>query len=108
VRVGGPDEFGRADLGSGLITPPFHVMGPAKSYFVDSQGGHAVDTSCHVLAAAGRPIPPLYAVGALAKASLLYGGAGFDLAWVFTSARIAGRSAAIEALATATATATQP
>jgi FAD binding domain len=94
VDAGLDGAYGRAALGAGIRTPPFHVLGPAKSWFVDSRGGPALDESCAVLDAGREPIPGLYAAGALGNAALRYGGAGFDLAWAFSSGRIAGRSAA--------------
>lgn len=89
-------EFGRTLLGNGILTAPFHILGPAKSYFVDSQGGPAVNEQLQVLDTDGQPIPGLYAAGAVSKGALVYGGAGFDLSWVFTSARLAGRYASAE------------
>jgi len=108
IAEGAMDPFGRTDLGVGIRQPPFHVMGPAKSWFVDSQGGPAVDEQCRVLGGDGGPIRGLFAAGALSKASLLYGGAGFDLAWVFTSGRIAGAAAAVAARAGSTGSASRP
>jgi fumarate reductase flavoprotein subunit len=97
VEAGCDRDYGRQQLGGGIRVPPFHLMGPAKSYFVDSQGGPAVNTRCQVLHDSGQAIPGLYAVGALAKGGLLYGGAGSDLAWAFTSGRLAAQYAAEEA-----------
>ena len=107
ASAGTPDPFGRTDHGPGLATPPYHLLGPARTWFVESQGGPVVDRACRVLDEDGLAIPGLFGAGALAKGSMRYGGAGYDLTWAFTSGRVAGAEAA-KAGAAAAPTALRP
>jgi succinate dehydrogenase/fumarate reductase flavoprotein subunit len=78
----------------GLTQPPFHAIGPLKSYCVFADGGLAVNEGLEVLGGDGNPIPGLYAAGSVGQGGLLLEGHGHHLAWAFVSGRIAGRSAA--------------
>ena len=60
VELGG-DPFGRERFG-GPLEPPFHAIRVTGARW-RTFGGLAVDRTAHVLDAAGRPIPGLYAVG---------------------------------------------
>ena len=77
-----------------LATPPFHALGPAKSYIVLTYGGLAVDTQPRLLGHGDRPIPNLWAAGLAGQGGLILKGHGHHIGWVFTSGRIAGRQAA--------------
>ena len=77
-----------------LATPPFHALGPAKSWIVITDGGLKVSTRLEVLDADGTPIPGLYAAGSNGQGGLLLEGHGHHLGWAFTSGRLAGRYAA--------------
>lgn len=77
-----------------LATPPFHALGPAKSYVVLTDGGLAVNERLQVLGDADRPIEGLYAAGSAGQGGLMLKGHGHHIGWAFTSGRIAGRNAA--------------
>ena len=77
-----------------LATPPFHALGPAKSYIVLTDGGLAVDTQLRLLGHGDRPIPGLWAAGSAGQGGLILKGHGHHIGWAFTSGRIAGRQAA--------------
>ena len=90
------EEHNRSTVGqaSPLGTPPFHALGPAKSWIVIADGGIKVSTDLEVLDQLGRPIPGLFAAGSTGQGGLLLEGHGHHLAWALTSGRIAGRNAA--------------
>ena len=79
-----------------LKKPPFHALGPAKSWIVLTDGGAKVDSRLQVLAADGKIIPGLFAAGSNGQGGLLLEGHGHHLGWAFISGRIAGRNAAKE------------
>lgn len=93
AQGGRADPFGRPDLGGGLSEPPYYAFGPIKPFLIFSGGGLAVDRDMHVLDAAGRAIPHLYACGANAEAGVFLGGHGHHLAWAFGTGRVAGQNA---------------
>src|SRR5207248_1675416 len=64
VELGG-DPFGRERFG-GPLEPPFHAIRVTGARW-RTFGGLAVDRTAHVLDAAGRPIPGLYAAGGAAE-----------------------------------------
>ena len=94
VAKGRDSAFGRKPLGQALTEPPFHALGPAKSWIVLTEGGLAVTPRMEVLGADERVIPGLYAAGSTGQGGLLLEGHGNHICWAFTSGRIAGRSAA--------------
>lgn len=77
-----------------LATPPFHAIGPAKSWIAYTDGGLRVTERLEVVDGGGAPIPGLYAAGSCGQGGVLLEGHGHHLGWAFTSGRIAGRSAA--------------
>ncbi len=83
-----------ADAPARLATPPFHALGPAKSYIVLTDGGLAVNETLQVLGDGDEPIAGLYAAGSVGQGGLLLKGHGHHIGWAFTSGRIAGRHAA--------------
>lgn len=80
----------------GLEEPPFHALGPVKSWIVMTDGGAKVNPRLQVLAADGKVIPGLFAAGSNGQGGLLLEGHGHHLGWAFISGRIAGRNAAQE------------
>lgn len=79
-----------------LSEPPYHVLGPAKSWIVLTDGGARVTPRLQVLDGDDAVIPGLYAAGSTGQGGVLLEGHGHHLAWAFTSGRIAGRNAAAE------------
>ncbi|MEI9803420.1 MAG: FAD-dependent oxidoreductase [Pseudolabrys sp.] len=77
-----------------IAKPPFHALGPAKSWIVLTDGGLKVSTRLEVLDKSGKAIPGLFAAGSNGQGGLLLEGHGHHLGWAFTSGRLAGRSAA--------------
>jgi len=94
VARGSDNAYGREPLGQALTEPPFHALGPAKSWIVITDGGLAVTPWMEVLGADDQVIPGLYAAGSNGQGGLLLEGHGTHICWAFTSGRIAGRSAA--------------
>lgn len=94
VDAGHDRDFGRTPLGPGLKVPPFHALGPAKSWVVFTDGGLAVTTRMEVLGREGRVIPGLYAAGSAGQGGVLLQAHGLHLCWAFASGRLAGRQAA--------------
>jgi len=80
-----------------ISTPPFHALGPAKSYVVLTDGGLAVDDEHRLLGGDDQPIPGLFAAGSAGQGGLMLKGHGHHIGWAFTSGRRAGRHAAMEA-----------
>ncbi|HEY5340481.1 MAG TPA: FAD-dependent oxidoreductase, partial [Candidatus Aquilonibacter sp.] len=72
---------------------PFHVLGPAGEYLMNSGGGLRVDRTMNVLDNSGEPIPGLFSGGTNARI-IPYIGHGYALAWAMASGHIAGTSAA--------------
>jgi len=70
------------------------ALGPVQAMLTVTEGGARIDTSCRVLDESDRPIPGLYAVGAVGQSGLLLKGHGLHLAWAMTSGRVAGLAAA--------------
>jgi len=105
VELGG-DPFGRERFG-GPLEPPFHAIRVTGARW-RTFGGLAVDRTAHVLDAAGRPIPGLYAAGGAAEG---LGGDGTEgwLPGTDTLAALAlGRLAALDVVAQASAVAAEP
>lgn len=94
VRAGRDPEFGRTELGAGILVGPFTALGPLESVAPLSNGGLAVDTDLRVLDTDDNPIPGLYAAGSAGQGGLLLLNNGLHLAWAHTSGRLAGRSVA--------------
>ncbi len=80
---------GRPPIGK----PPFHALGPAKSWIVLTDGGLKINNQFEVLADDDRPIPGLYAAGSNGQGGVLLEGHGHHLGWALISGRLAGRSA---------------
>ena len=105
VELGG-DPFGRERFG-GPLEPPFHAIRVTGARW-RTFGGLAVDRTAHVLDAAGRPIPGLYAAGGAAEG---LGGDGTE-GWLPGTDALAalalGRLAALDVVAQASAVAAEP
>ena len=105
VELGG-DPFGRERFG-GPLEPPFHAIRVTGARW-RTFGGLAVDRTAHVLDAAGRPIPGLYAAGGAAEG---LGGDGTE-GWLPGTDALAalalGRLAALDVVAQASAGAAEP
>ncbi len=80
--------------GPRLDAPPYHALGPAKSWIAYTDGGLRVSARMAVLDRNGDAIAGLYAAGSCGQGGVLLEGHGHHLAWAFTSGRIAGRCAA--------------
>ena len=105
VELGG-DPFGRERFG-GPLEPPFHAIRVTGARW-RTFGGLAVDRTAHVLDAAGRPIPGLYAAGGAAEG---LGGDGTE-GWLPGTDALAalalGRLAALDVVAQASAAPAEP
>jgi succinate dehydrogenase/fumarate reductase flavoprotein subunit len=73
---------------------PFHALGPVQAWIVMTEGGLAVNTEHQVLAADGRVINGLYAVGSAGQGGVILAGHGHHIGWAMTSGKRAGRFAA--------------
>jgi succinate dehydrogenase/fumarate reductase flavoprotein subunit len=73
-------------------------MGPALAYIGVTKGGLAITTRLEVLDRSGQVIPGLFA-GGKNGGGLIMTGHGLNIAWAFTSGRLAGRMAARSAAA---------
>ncbi|HUL31002.1 MAG TPA: FAD-dependent oxidoreductase [Thermodesulfobacteriota bacterium] len=93
VQSGRDEDFQRTPMGEGILTPPFYVMGPAVGYIGVTIGGLDINTRFQVLDQSGKVIPGLFAGGRTAGGLILMGH-GLNLAWAFTSGRLAGKVAA--------------
>jgi fumarate reductase flavoprotein subunit len=93
VETGKDEDFQRSPLGEGVLEPPFYIMGPAVGYIGITRGGLDINTQFQVLDQSGRVIPGLFAGGRTAG-GLMIMGHGLNLAWAFTSGRLAGKIAA--------------
>ncbi len=93
------DPFGRRSFGPGPFRPPFHAIGPLRT-FIASTGGLKVDADMRVLDTTGAPIDGLYAAGINAASNALIAGHGHALVWAFATGRIAGTNAAAGAAIT--------
>jgi succinate dehydrogenase/fumarate reductase flavoprotein subunit len=93
VERGKDEDFGRWPLGDGITKPPFYVMGPALAYIGVTKGGLDINTRFQVLDNSGQVIPGLFA-GGKNGGGLIMTGHGLNLAWAFTSGRLAGAIAA--------------
>jgi len=78
----------------GLGDGPFHILGPARSWIVFSEGGLRIDDKFRVLDKARNPIPGLFAAGSAGQGGAILEGHGHHLAWAFVSGLLAGRAAA--------------
>jgi predicted oxidoreductase len=79
---------------SKLSLGPFYALGPVKTWVLVAPVGLAVNTRFEVLAADGKVIPGLYAVGHTGMAGFTMTGHGHGLGWAFTSGRLAARNVA--------------
>lgn len=86
---------------SPVARPPFHALGPAKSWIVFTDGGARINTKFEVLDRNGAVIPGLYAAGSNGQGGVVLQGHGHHLGWALTSGRLAGRSAALSVTNTA-------
>jgi fumarate reductase flavoprotein subunit len=93
VENGKDEDFGRMPLGEGIMSPPFYVMGPVLAYIGVTKGGLDIDARFHVLDESKRIIPGVFAAGKNGG-GLIMAGHGVNLAWAFTSGRLAGKEAA--------------
>jgi fumarate reductase flavoprotein subunit len=93
VEKGKDEDFQRSPLWEGILKPPFYVMGPAVGYIGVTIGGLDINTQFQVLDQSGKAIPGLFAGGRTAGGLILMGH-GLNLAWAFTSGRLAGKIAA--------------
>jgi fumarate reductase flavoprotein subunit len=93
VRLGEDQEFGRRNLGNGILRPPFYAVGPLTGFVTLTDGGLAIDEECRVLDMSGLPIQGLYAVGSVGQGGLILANHGLHIAWAITSGRVAGRAA---------------
>ena len=91
----GRTERRRLKLGRRL--GPFHILGPARSWIVFSEGGLRIDKEFRVLDTARKPIPGLFAAGSAGQGGVILEGHGHHLAWAFVSGLLAGRTAALSA-----------
>lgn len=91
IEAGLLDEFGRAGR-QPLGGTRWVLLGPVKAYFTNTEGGVAIDSSLHVLDAAGRPIQGLYAAGQTGLGGMVLWGHGLHIAWALTSGRLVGRA----------------
>lgn len=99
VRRGRDDDFDKPVLANTIERPPF-FFGRERMGLHATLGGIAIDAQARVLDRLGRPIPNLYAAGECTggiHGREALGGALLTSAFVF--GRIAGRSAAADALA---------
>jgi fumarate reductase flavoprotein subunit len=85
--------FGRAELGAGLVRPPFFALGPLSAFVTITDGGVLVDENCRVLRD-GVPIDGLYAVGSTGQGGLILKNHGLHISWAVASGRVAGRAVA--------------
>lgn len=83
-----------ANGGAALRQPPFHSLGPIRSYMVLTDGGVKVTSQLQVVIHRATVVHGLYAAGSTGQGGLLLEGHGHHLGWAFTSGRIAGRNAA--------------
>ncbi len=93
------DPFGRDRFGPGPFRPPFHAIGPLRT-FISATGGLRIDSDMRVLDKSGAPIDGLYAAGINAASNALIAGHGHALVWAFATGRIAGNNAAAEPVTT--------
>lgn len=77
-----------------IVRPPFHALGPVRSYVVFTEGGLRVTERHEVVRQDGSVIPGLFAAGAVGQGGLLLEGHGHHLDWAFISGRKAARNAA--------------
>ncbi|WP_375572703.1 FAD-dependent oxidoreductase [Seohaeicola saemankumensis] len=87
-------ELAVGDPRQPIQTGPYHVLGPARSWIVFSEGGLRIDESFRVLDKARSPIPGLFAAGSAGQGGAILEGHGHHLAWAFVSGLLAGRTAA--------------
>jgi fumarate reductase flavoprotein subunit len=73
---------------------PWVALGPVHAMLTTTEGALATDSRCRVLDQDGQPIRGLFAAGCIGQGGLLLRGHGLHLAWVFSSGRISGQSAA--------------
>lgn len=93
VEMGKDEDFQRWPLGEGILKPPFYVMGPAESYMGVPRGGLDINSQFQVLHESGKVILGLFAAGRNGG-GLILNGHGLNLAWAFTSGRLAGKCTA--------------
>ena len=91
-----PDPWDRRSFGPPLTDPPFHALGPVKSYIVTTEGGLRIDKQMRVLTPQEKVIPGLYAGGCTGLGGQILWGHGLHIAWAMTSGRLAGKYAAMD------------
>ena len=94
IAKGSDPDFGKRNIGPQLLVPPFYAT-PRSPSVHHTMGGLAIDPSCRVLSASGKPIPGFYAAGEVTGG--IHAGnrlGGNAIADIMTFGRIAGASAA--------------
>ena len=80
------------------LSGPLFALGPCQAMLTVTEGGAAIVACGRVLDPAGKAISGLYAAGGNGQSGLLLKGHGLHLAWAMTSGRMAGASAAADAV----------
>jgi len=86
------DPLGRTGDDQPLRGHRWVLLGPAKAYFITTEGGAAINQQMEVLDEDSRPIPGLYAVGQNGLGGQVLWGHGLHIAWALTSGRLAGEA----------------
>jgi succinate dehydrogenase/fumarate reductase flavoprotein subunit len=79
-----------------ITRPPYHALGPARSFIVLTDGSPRVTARLEMLDRSGKVIPGLYAAGSSGQGGLLLEGHGHHIGWALTSGRLAGKHAAYD------------
>jgi succinate dehydrogenase/fumarate reductase flavoprotein subunit len=90
------EKLAQAAAEGGLSEGPWVLMGPAKAYFTNTEGGVAINTRFEALDEDGTPIPGLYAIGQNGLSGLVLWGHGLHINWAMTSGRMVGKQLAKE------------
>lgn len=93
AKEGKDPAFGRKKAMGTIEAAPFYG-GKLTVTVVESFGGVRINTKAEVLDAYGKPIPGLYAGGAVAATMRAYAGSGAFLNTCFVLGRIAGKNCA--------------
>lgn len=80
----------------GLVEGPWVLLGPAKAYFTNTEGGVVINKKFQALDLEGNPISGLYAVGQNGLSGQILWGHGLHIAWAITSGRLVGKLLADE------------
>jgi fumarate reductase flavoprotein subunit len=84
-----------AEEGS-LVEGPWVLLGPAKAYFTNTEGGVVINKKFQALDLEGNPITGLYAIGQNGLSGQILWGHGLHIAWAITSGRLVGQQLAEE------------